>query len=261
MKPVRGNPILDRFQVMTTPDHTLFVAVTGMGKLKAATATAAVYTALSSEGSPLLINVGIAGAPIGYADLGSALLIHQVRDVASNLRFYPDILIRHPFAEASLDTHDAPVTSSPAEQALVDMEASGFMQAATLLAAPSEIAVIKVISDFCDGGRTTPSAAQQLITQHVAHISEHMQAMRNEVSHHPQLSANERAAIEAIVTHAHFSQTQRIEITRAAIQRKAKDLPIIEDLSSVLAEPIHTKLQRSAAFQRVLDKLREATLP
>jgi nucleoside phosphorylase len=261
MKPVRGNPILDRFQVAATSDQTLFVAVTGVGKLKAASATAAVYAVLASDNAPLLVNVGIAGAPHGFADLGSALLINQVRDVASNLRFYPDILVRHAFIEGSLDTHDAPVTSTPATPALVDMEASGFMQAATLLVAPSEIGIIKVVSDFCDGHRTTPSAVQQLLAQHVSSISAYIHAMRAEVLEHPRLSSEDRAAIDRVVAHAHFSQTQGIELARVVVQRKAKHLPFLEELSSILSEPIESKLERAAAFRRLIDALHESTLP
>jgi nucleoside phosphorylase len=261
MKPVRSSPLLERFQVAATSDRKTFVAVSGIGKLKSATATAAVYSALSHDHSPLVANIGIAGAPTGFCELGSVFLVNKVRDVASNLRFYPDILIRHRFTEAALETYDAPVTSAPPVQALVDMEAAGFMQAATLLVAPSEIAVIKVVSDFCDGTRTTSTAAHELIVRHVSDISDHLDAMRQEVSEHPRLSASERELLDAVVAGSHFSQTQRLELTRALVHRKAKDLSFIDELKNAIAQPARAKPERSAVFQRLIEKLRETTLP
>jgi nucleoside phosphorylase len=257
---VRGKPLFERFQVSASDEGT-FVAVTGIGKLKSAAATAALYAALAADSEPLLANIGIAGAAPDFCPMGKPFVINKVRDAASNTRFYPDIIIRHPFSEAALETHDSPVLTPPPTEILVDMEGSGFMQAATLLVAPSEIAVVKIVSDFCDGRKLTPNDAATLIAPHTNDIFSLLDAMRAEVTPLPTLSASERSALEEAAQHAHFSHHQRLELSRAALHRKARGECFINDVKALLGLSITSKTERTAAYQSIIARLQEGCTP
>jgi hypothetical protein len=256
LKPVRGLPLFERFQVASSNEGT-FVAITGVGKLKSAAATAALGAALLKDGSPIIANFGIAGAPLHYAPLGTPFLVNKVRDAASNTRFYPDILVRHPFAESHLETHDSPVSSPPAGAHLFDMEASGFMQAATLLVAPSEIAIIKIVSDFCEGNKLSPSQVSTLISPSAETTLNLIDTMRTEIVEPVAISESERLLLDKISLHAHFSLNQRLEINRAVISRKAKEQPFLTILESVLDRVVSSKAERSALYRTLLASLQE----
>jgi nucleoside phosphorylase len=260
LKPVRGKPLFERFQVSASDEGT-FVAVTGIGKLKSAAATAALYATLAVECEPLLVNIGIAGAAPDSCALGTPFIINKVRDVATNTRFYPDILVRHSLSEAALETHDAPLSTPPSPATLVDMEGAGFMQAATLVAAPSEIALVKVVSDHCDGKRLTPRDATSLISAHTDTILKLVDTLRTEITPSITLSQSERDVLDEAAEHAHFSHHQRLELARAALHRKARGEHFIDEVQALLKATISSKSERATSYHQILAKLQESSLP
>jgi nucleoside phosphorylase len=260
LKPVRGKPLFERFQVSASHEGT-FVAVTGIGKLKSAAATAALYAALAADSNPLLVNIGIAGAASDLCALGEPFVVNKVRDAATNTRFYPDILVRHPFREAALDTHDLPLSVPPPTATLVDMEGAGFMQAATLVAAPSEIAVVKVVSDYCDGTKLTPRDATARIAVHTDAIFSFVDAMRSEIASPVTLSPSEREVLDEASNHAHLSHHQRLELARAALHRKARGEQFVDDIKALLQIQISSKSERAAAYHQIIAKLQESNIP
>lgn len=124
---------------------------TGMGKLKASAAVAALLQA--NPDVHAVVNVGIAG---GDQPLGTLLLAHQVRDVASQLQWFPHLpdprrmdpkLRRLPTSAV----HSVDQPCDDYEKGVVfDMEASGVFSAATRYLSTSQIHCIKLISDNPD---------------------------------------------------------------------------------------------------------------
>jgi nucleoside phosphorylase len=127
----------------------MLLAVTGIGKLRAAAVSASVLTA-QAERLRFVLNLGCCGAPAGFA-LGEAFLAQRVTDHASHSDFFPDLLLSTRFKEAPLVTLDRPLTSgSPLAEyphALYDMEASGVFQSARMFLPSSAVQAIKVVSD------------------------------------------------------------------------------------------------------------------
>jgi len=259
LKPVRGEPLLERFQVHTA--NGIHVAVSGIGKLKSATCTAAVLALLAQKSEPVVMNLGIAGAAPGAAAPGELLLINKVLDSASNTRFYPDILFRHPLREAPLETHDAPVTDPSAVPGLVDMEAAGFMQAATMLVSPSAIIVLKAVSDLCDGSRITPLMASELISANLPAVEQILATWRTELPLSVELSPEERLLIDSRSEHARLSATQTLELERTVRSCKAQSIPWREPLDQILGTTITTKQGAKAAFNTLQSTLRGGILP
>lgn len=117
---------------------------TGMGKLRAASATAALLQARPDVSA--VINVGVAG---GLAEIGSVHLAHQVIDAATGRYWYshlPPQRTVDAISTACVHTSDHPVTDYR-ENRLVDMEAAGVYAAATGYLSSDAIHCVKVISD------------------------------------------------------------------------------------------------------------------
>ncbi len=260
LRPLRASEVEERFQLFY--GDGIYLGVSGIGKMRSAVATSALLTHLLGQDlTPIAVTIGIAGAPHGLAELGELILVHKVRDISTNSRLYPDILLKHSLKELSLDTHDHPVTTPPTEQALVDMECSGFMQAATTLVAPSEVAVLKVISDNCDGTRVSPEEVSKLIRSVSDSITKIITSLRAELSPPSRLNADDTETLHRVVSHARLSVTQRIELERAMLATRARgeDLPC--SFHEILTRPIQNKDQRRIAFTALLETLQGKELP
>jgi adenosylhomocysteine nucleosidase len=259
LKPIRNIPLLERFQTFAADGR--YIAVSGIGKLKSATATAVLTTALAQEHGPLLVNIGLAGATHTHGERGDLFVINKVRDVTTNTRFYPDIIVRHSVRESALDTHDHPVTTPPTEPVLVDMEASGFMQAATSLVSPSSTLILKVISDGCNGERITPTGATSLIKDRLNAMQEIIASWQAELAPAPTLDHDEQRILEQIITTVRFSQTQRVELARTVLAFKLRGGAVCDTLAPYLQHQSGAKHARRELFDNLMNSLRGAELP
>lgn len=255
LKPVRNEPLLERFQTYGG-DHR-YVAISGIGKLKSATATAALTTALAGQYLPSLVNLGIAGAPATHGAQGELFIVNKVRDVATNTRFYPDILVRHSIRESAVDTYDHAVSTPPSQNVLVDMEGAGFMQAATSLTAPSSTLVIKVVSDTCTGERITPSSASALIATHIESIDKTINAWQGALKPPAALDTDEAALIEQLIASARLSQSQRTEAVRSLISFKMRGGVISRVVLPLLARDGSSKHARQKLFEELITHTHE----
>lgn len=254
LRPLRENPLGERFQVFH--NQGVYVAISGVGKIRAAIATASILSGLFSEApAPIVANVGIAGTSATDLVFGTPVYIHKVLDVSTTLRFYPDVLVKHGLSELALETHDHPVTALPTERVLVDMEGSGFIQAAATLVPPSNIALIKVISDYCSSEQLTPERAARYIEQNIPEILRILRELRAELPEIPQMNEEEHDLLASVISHANFSLTQRIELQRRLAGLKARKTSFIEELRGILAIPIPSKERRNAVYHELLHKL------
>jgi adenosylhomocysteine nucleosidase len=255
-KPLREHPCAERFQVFHT--DRIFIATSGIGKVRASIATASLLTGLfinRGEPPPLVVNIGIAGSSDTQLPVGSLTYINKVTDVATNTRFYPDILIRHGLGESPLQTYDHPVKIPPRDIASVDMEGSGFIQAATTLVAPSSICILKVISDHCTGERITKDRASALIAQHAGQLKTLLSAISQGLAEPTQLSLSDRALLQSAFAHATLSLSQRIELERRIVALKAQGVQWDKAIELFVRTAISTKEARNAAFTALLSDL------
>jgi hypothetical protein len=138
-------------------DRYLLV-VSGTGPLRAAAATA--WSLGRFPDLSVAVNLGFCGASPGAAPPGSWHYVHSVRDAASGRLHVPDIPWRHPFPEAGLRTFPLPVTENTGRPELVDMEGSGFMEAARSFLAPDRVVILKWVSDHLQGTLDSDSVAR-----------------------------------------------------------------------------------------------------
>lgn len=123
---------------------TVSLVETGIGRLNAAAATASALERNAQAGQkPLCVNIGIAGA---NRPVGELLAADRIVDEATGQTWHPQLTAMHLKTTACITTVSSPSTDYQADTAF-DMEASGFLAAATRFSSLEFIHSLKVISD------------------------------------------------------------------------------------------------------------------
>ncbi len=209
-----AKPVIDYYRLRKLPGQVfdlyrgddMALAVSGVGKLASAAATAWAATAHRDQAALAWINLGIAGA--ADHEIGDAFLLHQVIDDDRGKRYYPAPVARPPLPGSACRTRSRPGYQYR-EDCLFDMEASGFMQAALYFSSAELVQGIKLVSDNrrqqAAPGRQQVSA---LIHDRIGEITRLAEALAG--------LAREQAALEPapeswqqLLSLAHFSQTQQ----------------------------------------------------
>ena len=160
---------MDRFaSASLLGNESIRVLITGVGKLSAAISTSWYLTKYAPSPSDLFVNFGVCGSIHRNSELGSLFQIHTILDYDSGKRFYPELLQPSSFEKSHLTTVSKPVTSQkedrqfrhywkleelqklPEEAHLMDMEASGILEALEKFVKLDRIFFFKVVSDFLD---------------------------------------------------------------------------------------------------------------
>ena len=135
---IEAAPIIEYFNLKATGEiyqnNEINLIVTGSGKVKSAINTALL---LQKKTYPT-INIGIAGS--NKHPVGSGFFIHKITDTDTDFEYYPDF-----FEEPSEEifTISKPQKYFP----LVDMESSGFFEAAYKFLSVEKIILYKIVSD------------------------------------------------------------------------------------------------------------------
>ncbi|TGK47571.1 phosphorylase [Leptospira kanakyensis] len=154
-----------KFRIFQKDNH--YIIISGTGKLSMALAVSEFAHTLSKpERNQMKVwNLGIAGSGRSEHKLGDFFWINKISDVSSSKDFYPDRILNSNFKkETNLKTFDRPVTKEKQRDRfislnseelenlnLVDMEGSGFFEAASLYFPLENIAVGKLVSDHLEG--------------------------------------------------------------------------------------------------------------
>jgi nucleoside phosphorylase len=164
--------IEDAFPIFRSDEATLIVS--GVGKSSAAAATA--YLQTKTEGAPLgaWFNVGIAGHRA--RPLGTSCMAREIVDLASGKRW------RLETPKVNLPT-DTVWTTDRAETSyendgLYEMEAAGFLTAATRFSPIGLIQCFKVVSDNQSSStdRITPSRVRTLLEEALPKLTKAVRA-------------------------------------------------------------------------------------
>ncbi len=157
-----AQPIIEVFKLTQSSNRQYFeiwhsdsilLIISGVGKIAAATAVG-YASQIPSHPIDLWVNFGIAG----HCDLplGSTVIPTSVTDATSKRVFYPVLHRALPEHALPLCTVDQ-VETSYKDQAIFDMEGSGFCYATAKFASLERIALFKMISD----NRENPSGTLQ----------------------------------------------------------------------------------------------------
>lgn len=201
----------DLFRIYQSKNNEISLTITGIGKLNAASAVSYHHASLNTVSSDIWLNIGVAGHQ--NITIGEIRLANKITDEQTKLSWYPQIIFKAPCDSISLNTLDAPSTNY--QEALFDMEASGFYQMSIRLGTAELVHCIKIISDNAeqptskintDGVKKIIAAQMKIIEQ----IIDRLKPLSIELN----TVISDSAYYSDFIKQWHFTQSERIQLSR-----------------------------------------------
>lgn len=193
------------FQVFLNKEANLCLIITGTGSVPAAAGVSSICTEYGAGPEDFLLNAGVCAqiqnhgkyAPRtvfmpeedidkaeGICQSGKIFLCSKIKEQITGKTFYPDILYRHPFAEAQIVTGAKPYEN--AEQtdeedtdfSLYDMEAAAVYQAGAYYLAPHQMSFLKIVSDNGNTKEVTSGQIEYLVQKNMESIAGYLSALQ-----------------------------------------------------------------------------------
>ena len=145
------------FQLFENEELKIRLILTGAGNIAAACAVSGTFGEFPPGKGDFLVNIGSAAADANDPSVrdGEIFLCNKITEQTTGRTFYPDVIYRHPFAEAEIVTQAVPYrganeTQDPENGAgarLYDMEAAAVYQAGAYYFGPHQMSFLKVVTD------------------------------------------------------------------------------------------------------------------
>jgi hypothetical protein len=196
-------------------DGNIVLVQSGVGKVSSAVAVS-YASGLFPSSTDYYLNVGIAGSCNRSYALGRPFLISKATDIATGRSYYPDLILKSPWALENLATVDKPYYGEPLEGiGLVDMEGSSFFQTALYFAESHRIHSIKIVSDYLEGKMCKANDVENWMEISISEILHWLELHKYDPSPteiaHPDYSS----LLEEIVTNLLLTKTQGFELQKA----------------------------------------------
>lgn len=193
--------------------------ISGTGKINAACAVGYIMSQGKPNKEDILINVGICGSDIRSE--GEAFLVNKVIDVDSGQKYYPDIIIKHPFKEACLETGSKIVKHGDIKD-LCDMEGSAFYKSASKFLYQHQIVIIKIVSDTANNELVTGEYIKRIIGKNLENIKLFIDCYVASVSKEKFFSEHDNFIISGINENLKLTESQNIQFKKAYIALKLR---------------------------------------
>lgn len=229
------------FQVFSNEKDEICLTVTGVGSIAAAAAVSSICTWKRAGQNDFLVNIGVCAADGGPERVGQICQILKITEQTTGRTFYPDILYRHPFGEAMLQTGarlyeqrpevgetaairasaNNPAKPKEVSMQLYDMEAAGIYQAGAYFFGPHRMIFIKIISDVGQPEKLTAGQVTALIKARAealgAYIRRLYEAGRAEAQQETERDEEQEMEIRQLCADLHCSQ-----VMQAAVRQSLK---------------------------------------
>lgn len=246
-----------KFQIYKSKEVILII--TGIGKIESAIAVTYLLTKYEPTDADFLINVGICGTSDENIGIGTAFLCNKIIDHDTKRNVYPDMLFKHPFREASIETCSTAVNDEEAyiKGQLVDMEASAVYLSARVFLKMHQMLFIKIVSDHLKG-------LEQLNRDFISQLIEHeMEKILNWINilkidnHITQeiLSQKEQEILEDMQENLKLSKTMANQLEQLAIYYKLQHGDLKELLNRYLNVTCMSKKEGKNYFAELKHKL------
>ena len=257
--PEEARPLIDYFKLKRWHDFRHFAVyrnnemhliVSGIGKIASATA-AGFLAGLKNDSPSAWLNIGIAGGDAG--SIGDIVLANEIVDSISKYKFYPSICFKSPIKLARVITVTEPCTSY-FDDAVFDMEASGFYGAALRFSTTEMVHSVKIISDNSNSGveGLVKTNVSELIERNLTAVSEICCWLHDTIK----ILSNEYKGdgdYNAILSNYHFTFTQRRKLK--FLLQKWYALTEVSLLQNVEFCDIHSAKMFLKEIERQMDKV------
>ena len=241
--PCEARPFIDHYKLHSVVDFPGFrcyaaadlrLVVSGMGKLAAAAAVAACHAYFRNRADQVWLNIGIGGH--GELTPGTVVLAGKITDRSTGRSWYPPILHDHGLPVHEICTVDVAETAYPCN-AVYDMEAAGFYDAAMRFSTAELVQCVKVISDNKTQGieRVDAVYARELVTEQLPVLEGLLQQLwqcAGEIAPDPAF----QVLLQQLTEGGHFSvyqQRQLEKLTRRFLARGGSQEQLVAALGSM----------------------------
>lgn len=242
-----------KFEIYESDEASLIISGTGM--LKSAVAAAHLFSMSPDTKSSIAVNAGICGSSKLQYEKGRLFVINKIMNHSSKKAYYPDIIIKHGLDENSVETFPAPVSrddNTTLSAELVDMEAAGFMEAASMFFSAHDIYCLKVVSDHLEGERITPGYVSGLIEQNMDSIHRLVEnAVSLSSSHNDVLTAEDMELLEKISQNLNLTVTLRHQLRNLALHYKISTMKDLDVIGGYLDIQTNIKYERKKCFESI----------
>ena len=219
--PAEARPLINHYRLIHKQTHAAFplysndsmaLVVSGPGKVAAAAATAWLAGLAGESRRAAWLNIGIAGHATHA--IGTGLLVNRITDRASNRSWYPPQVHDLDIPANRLLCTDAP-ENDYGDDALYEMEASGFYPAACRFSSGELVQCFKIVSDNRQQSSTHINAklCTQLLSgqlQQIDRVVGALQQLQQQYSERHSTHPDH----ERMLGHWHFSVSQQHRLTR-----------------------------------------------
>ncbi len=208
---IEAEPIIKHFKLKSNnniyQNEKINLIITGSGKIKSAINTALLLSKYPYKS----LNIGIAGSNL--FEIGEGFFINKITDTDTGFNYYPDF-----FKEPSEEIF---CISKPNKYfSLVDMESSGFFEAAYKFLNVEQIILYKIVSDT-PKTQFNEKLIPDLIKKHISIIEKIIETKENPFT---------KIEIEQWLKEAnkkiHLTKTQYNILKNTLIYLKTKDIPL-----------------------------------
>lgn len=248
-----------RLQLFTNEEQQISLIISGIGPSASSIATTFLITQFQANHQDKIINLGVCGAVHNRNPIGTPILAHKIIEHHTSYSYYPDILIKHPFIEGSVETFLTPVLLEQQDEIqgeYVDMECSGFYQAASTFLAPHQIYSIKIISDYLQVDEVDAKQVSYLIQNNLDVLDQFFQSIRQHHSNEEKVfTPAEEELLSAIADNLRISTTMRHELFRLALQYKIGQQQDFSVLDSYKVINVKNKQEGKNYFEQIKKQL------
>lgn len=208
---LKKNNTIRQIPFYQNQEKTISLIETGIGKIKSAAGTAFFQAITNNELHTCYLNLGVAGS-ISHA-IGEIALINKIQDEQIKKNWYPLTLSIPTISQTNLFTVDVPKSDYPSI-GMIDMEGSGYFQAANQFISKEQIQLLKIVSDNSKKDQThvTPKMVDSLVHENLSAIDQVVNALL-EISSNELVQTNVPLEIEPFLRTWHFTHYQQRELS------------------------------------------------
>jgi len=198
------------FPIFTNHNQSIYLIISGVGKVKTASATTYLFMLTGCHKQSVFLNYGIAGS-LEFS-CGQSVLANKICDASTQRKWFPFVNLLKNMRQSVLITHDRPQLTYPSA-GMLDMEGAAFFHIASTFVTSEQIQVLKIISDNSeqDQAQLNEESVHRHIINNIPEIEKVVQYLLNL----SQTELNNQFISEWITEFQakwHFTFSQRIQL-------------------------------------------------
>lgn len=230
--------------------------VTGVGSMKMAIHTTHFLSSRNLQEEDIFCNVGIAGTKASHFDKGELYFIHKIHSKESGRDFYPELVYRQKYQEASLETFSKVVEKEEEiQEDLVDMEGAAFFETLHFFAKKKQIFLWKCVSDVLEGERVKP---EDLLKKHCDTLALFFEQFHRVENREKELFQKKRRDLEErLWKHLFCSETMRIQGKDLLHYAELSEKNVEKMIQKYLRKEVKTKTEGKKYFEDLRNEILE----